>query len=78
MCSRNKKLGSSLKARKDTVITVHDRAGKCLWQIKNNRKLRRFLLRGLSKVSLEIVLPSLAHNLLKRATIKQKGRRPAL
>ncbi|MDL1164017.1 IS5/IS1182 family transposase, partial [Yersinia pestis] len=70
--------GSSLKARKDNVITVHERPGKCLWQIKNNRKFRRSLLRGLSKVSLEIVLPSLAHNLLKRATIKQKGRRPAL
>ncbi|WP_268626269.1 transposase, partial [Paenibacillus alvei] len=43
-------------------------------QLKNNRGFRRFLLRGLSKVSLEVGWLSLAHNLLKWATMKQKGR----
>jgi hypothetical protein len=38
-------------------------------QIKNNRGFRRFLLRGLPKVSLEVGWLSLAHNLLKKATI---------
>ncbi|MGG3308058.1 transposase [Paenibacillus lautus] len=36
-------------------------------QIKNNRGFRRFLLRGLHKVSLEVGWLSLAHNLLKKA-----------
>ncbi|MBB3111487.1 transposase [Paenibacillus phyllosphaerae] len=36
-------------------------------QIKNNRGFRRFLLRGLLKVSLEVGWLSLAHNLLKKA-----------
>ncbi|MCK9860107.1 transposase [Paenibacillus sp. ATY16] len=36
-------------------------------QIKNNRGFRRFLLRGLPKVSLEVGWLSLAHNLLKKA-----------
>jgi hypothetical protein len=40
-------------------------------QIKNNRGFRRFLLRGLPKVSLEVGWLSLAHNLLKIATIDQ-------
>ncbi|WCF11077.1 IS1182 family transposase [Paenibacillus thiaminolyticus] len=43
-------------------------------QMKNNRGFRRFLLRGLSKVSLEVGWLSLAHNLLKWAVMKQKGR----
>nr|WP_229522346.1 transposase [Paenibacillus monticola] len=34
-------------------------------QIKNNRVFRHFLLRGLSKVSLEVGWLSLAHNQLK-------------
>jgi hypothetical protein len=38
-------------------------------QIKNNRGFRRFLLRGLPKVSLEVGWLSLAHNLLKKAAI---------
>jgi len=37
----------------------------------NNRVIRRFLLRGLSKVSLEAGWLSLAHNLLKKAAIDQ-------
>ena len=41
-------------------------------QMKNNRGFRRFLLRGLPKVSLEVGWLSLAHNLLKRAAISQK------
>jgi hypothetical protein len=41
-------------------------------QIKNNRGFSRFLLRGLSKVSLEVGWLSLAHNLLKRSTLSQK------
>jgi transposase len=41
-------------------------------QIKNNRGFRRFLLRGLPKVSLEVGWLSLAHNLLKKAAIDQK------
>jgi len=41
-------------------------------QMKNNRGFRRFLLRGLPKVSLEVGWLSLAHNLLKRAAIGQK------
>lgn len=36
-------------------------------QIKNNRGFRRFLLRGLQKVSLEVGWLALAHNLLKRS-----------
>lgn len=40
-------------------------------QMKNNRGFRRFLLRGLPKVSLEVGWLSLAHNLLKKATIDQ-------
>jgi hypothetical protein len=42
-------------------------------QIKNNRGFRRFLLRGLPKVSLEVGWLSLAHNLLKKAAIDQKA-----
>ena len=41
-------------------------------QMKNNRGFRRFLLRGLPKVSLEVGWLSLAHNLLKRATLGQQ------
>ena len=41
-------------------------------QMKNNRGFRRFLLRGLPKVSLEVGWLSLAHNLLKRSTLSQK------
>ncbi len=43
-------------------------------QIKNNRGFRRFLLRSLPKVSLEVGRHSLAHNLLKQATISQKAK----
>lgn len=43
-------------------------------QIKNNRGFRRFLLRGLPKVSLEVGWLSLAHNLLKKAAIDNKIR----
>jgi uncharacterized protein (DUF2132 family) len=42
-------------------------------QMKNNRGFRRFLLRGLPKVSLEVGWLSLAHNLLKKAAIRQKS-----
>lgn len=38
-------------------------------QIKNNRGFKRFLLRGLPKVSLEVGWLSLAHNLLKKAAM---------
>ena len=41
-------------------------------QIKNNRGFRRFLLRGLPKVSLEVGWLSLAHNLLKKAAVDRK------
>jgi hypothetical protein len=41
-------------------------------QSKNNRGFRRFLLRGLSKVSLEVGWLSLAHNLLKQAAMDRK------
>lgn len=44
-------------------------------QMKNNRGFRRFLLRGLPKVSLEVGWLSLAHNLLKQATIDQNRRK---
>lgn len=44
-------------------------------QIKNNRGFRRFLLRGLPKVTLEVGWLSLAHNLLKKAAVD--GRRRA-
>ncbi|CAM4390923.1 hypothetical protein FHS16_003611 [Paenibacillus endophyticus] len=43
-------------------------------QMKNNRGFRRFLLRGLPKVSLEVGWLSLAHNLLKKAAIDQKAK----
>lgn len=39
-------------------------------QMKNNRGFRRFLLRGLPKVSLEVGWLSLAYNLLKKAATK--------
>ncbi|OPH46754.1 hypothetical protein BC351_14630 [Paenibacillus ferrarius] len=43
--------------------------------IKNNRGFKRFLLRGLPKVSLEVGWLSLAPNLLKKAAedAKSKG-----
>ncbi|MFC3344826.1 transposase [Paenibacillus abyssi] len=43
-------------------------------QMKSNRSFRRFLLRGLPKVSLEVGWLSLAHNLLKWAMMNQKVR----
>lgn len=46
--------------------------------LKNNRGFRRFLLRGLSKVTLEIGWLLLAHNLLKQATTDQKRIRVSL
>ncbi len=41
-------------------------------QMKNNRGFRRFLLRGLPKVNLEVGWLSLAHNLLKKAATDRK------
>ncbi|PWW06103.1 DDE family transposase [Paenibacillus cellulosilyticus] len=41
-------------------------------QIKNNRGFRRFLLRGMQKVSLEVGWLSLAHNLLKKVAVDRK------
>lgn len=41
-------------------------------QVKNNRGFRRFLLRGLPKVSLEVGWLALAHNLLKRSAAAHK------
>jgi hypothetical protein len=41
-------------------------------QMKNNRGFRRFLLRGLQKVSIEVGWLSLAHNMLKKSVIDQK------
>jgi len=41
--------------------------------LKNNRGFKRFLLRGLPKVSLEVGWLSLAHNLLKKAAIDAKS-----
>ncbi|MFP4974567.1 transposase [Paenibacillus sp. CN-4] len=43
-------------------------------QLKNNRGFRRFLLRGMEKVTLEVGWLSLAHNVLKLATVDQKRR----
>ncbi|WP_143812496.1 IS1182 family transposase, partial [Paenibacillus sp. VTT E-133291] len=43
-------------------------------QLKNNRGFRRFLLRGMEKVTLEVGWLSLAHNLLKQAAMEQKSR----
>jgi hypothetical protein len=42
-------------------------------QFKGNRSFRRFHLRGLSKVNIEVGLISLAHNLLKKAAVRAKG-----
>ena len=36
-------------------------------QIKNNKKFKRFLLRGIEKVEIEIGLVSIAHNIAKLA-----------
>ncbi|MGE6665007.1 transposase, partial [Paenibacillus xylanexedens] len=44
-------------------------------QIKNNRGFRRFLLRGLQKVSLEVGWLCLAHNLLKKAAMTEKRKK---
>lgn len=41
-------------------------------QIKHNRGFRRFLLRGLTKVTLEVGWLSLAHNLLKKAAMDSR------
>lgn len=41
-------------------------------QLKNNRGFRRFLLRGMEKVTLEVGWLSLAHNLLKKAAMDHK------
>ncbi|BCG61364.1 IS1182 family transposase [Paenibacillus sp. URB8-2] len=41
-------------------------------QLKNNRGFRRFLLRGMEKVTLEVGWLSLAHNVLKQAAVDQK------
>jgi transposase len=43
-------------------------------QLKNNRGFRRFLLRGMEKVTLEVGWLSLAHNVLKQAAVDQKSR----
>lgn len=43
--------------------------------MKNNRGFKRFLLRGLPKVSLEVGWLSLAHNLLKKAAIDTQQQR---
>jgi len=40
-------------------------------QIKNNRGFRRFLLRSLPKVTVEVGWISLAHNLLKKAAVDE-------
>ena len=37
--------------------------------IKENKKFRRFLLRGLAKVQIEIGLIAIAHNLQRLATV---------
>jgi transposase len=42
--------------------------------IKNNRGFKRFLLRGLPKVRLEVGWLALAHNLLKKAAINAKSK----
>jgi hypothetical protein len=41
-------------------------------QVKNNRGSRRFLLRGLRKVSLEVGWLPLAHNFLKVGQLSQQ------
>nr|WP_240353191.1 transposase [Cohnella algarum] len=41
--------------------------------MKNNRGFKRFLLRGLPKVSLEVGWLSLAHNLLNKAVVDAKN-----
>lgn len=41
--------------------------------MKNNRGFKRFLLRGLPKVSLEVGWLSLAHNLIKKAAVDAKN-----
>jgi hypothetical protein len=41
-------------------------------QMKNIWGFRRFLLRGLPKVSFEVGWLSLAHNLIKKAAINRK------
>ncbi|MFC0211383.1 transposase [Paenibacillus chartarius] len=41
--------------------------------MKNNLGFKRFLLRGLPKVNLEVGLLSLAHNLSKKASVDAKN-----
>ncbi|MFE4713505.1 transposase [Paenibacillus sp. NPDC056722] len=43
-------------------------------QLKNNRGFRRFLLRGIEKVTPPVGWLSLAHNVLKQAAVDQKSR----
>ncbi|WP_410514248.1 transposase [Paenibacillus sp. BR2-3] len=47
-------------------------------QLKNNRGFRRFLLRGMDKVTLEVGWLSLAHNLLKQAATNRKQKLASL
>lgn len=55
--------GTKLATRRMTEIE------SVFGQIKQNRGFRRFLLRGLPKVTLEVGWLSLAHNLLKKAVM---------
>ncbi|OKP93861.1 hypothetical protein A3849_30330 [Paenibacillus sp. P46E] len=48
--------------------------GSVCGQLKNNWGFRRFMLRVMGKVTLEVGWLFLAHNLLKQATHDQKNR----
>lgn len=45
---------------------------KCIWTTEEQPGFRRFLLRGMEKVTLEVGWLSLAQNLLRQAAMDQK------
>lgn len=65
----NLKSEKGLELRSRRPIEVEAVFGHIKW----NRGFKRFLLRGLDKVNIEIGLIALAHNALKMATLKQKA-----
>ncbi|MUG86928.1 hypothetical protein GNP92_11305 [Paenibacillus timonensis] len=71
-----KKVREKLRSEEGRKLSVQRMAEveSVFGQMKSNRGFRRFLLRGLPKVSLEVGWLSLAHNLLKVLSIEQKGK----
>lgn len=65
-----------LRSEEGYLLAVHrmTEPESVFGQLKNNRGFRRFLLRGIEKVTLEVGWLSLAHDVLKQAANDQKRR----